>query len=203
MGSWNKLVCYVVLLVKIKQNWVKNKRKSNNKEDLSRLSPDEIQNANMVLCRVAQLQSYPEENNQQKHDKTNHKNLSLLPFRLVIHESLIQVGGHMKHTELLCNINHQIIIHFKQQIASLILRGMHERYMHTEQHHILSISREHYWTSKGCSLARKIVPSCSTCKPRVVKPASLLMTNIPTKRTSIKQQLSTHTGVNYLDPTYV
>ena len=63
MGSWNKLVCYVVLLVKIKQNWVKNKRKSNNKDDLSRLSPDEIQNANMVLCRVAQLQSYPEENN--------------------------------------------------------------------------------------------------------------------------------------------
>ena len=33
---------HVALLIKIKQNWVNSKRKSNNKVDLSRLSPDEI-----------------------------------------------------------------------------------------------------------------------------------------------------------------
>ena len=35
--------------------------KSNSKVEFSRLSPDEIQNAKMILCRVAQLESYPEE----------------------------------------------------------------------------------------------------------------------------------------------
>ena len=58
-SSWNKLVRHVVLLVKIKQNRVNSKTKSNSKVDFSRLSPDEIQNAKMILCRVAQLESYP------------------------------------------------------------------------------------------------------------------------------------------------
>ena len=59
-SSWNKLVRHVALLVKIKQNWVNSKRQSNSKVDFSRLSPDEIQNAKIILCRVAQLESYPE-----------------------------------------------------------------------------------------------------------------------------------------------
>ena len=59
-SSWNKLVRHVALLVKIKQNWVNSKRKSNSKVDFSRLSPDEIQNAKIILFSVAQLESYPE-----------------------------------------------------------------------------------------------------------------------------------------------
>ena len=134
MGSWNKLAHHVVLLIKNKQNWVNSKRKSNNKEDFSRLSPDEIQNANMILCRVSQLQSYPEKYKQLKRDKSIPKNSSLLPFKPFMHESLIRVGGRIKHAELPCIIKHQIIIYFKDQIASLILKEIHERYMHTGQY---------------------------------------------------------------------
>ena len=101
------------MLIKIKQNWVNSKRKSNSKVDFSRLSSDEIQNAKMILHRVAQLEPYLEE----------------LPFKPFIHESLIGVGGHIKHADLPFNTKHQIIIHHKHQIASLILKDIHERYV--------------------------------------------------------------------------
>ena len=75
--------------------------------------------------------------------------------------------------------------------------------MHTGRHHILSLSREHYWISKGCSLARKIVSSCFTCKQRIVKPVAPLMADLPTERLSIKQQPFTYTDVDYFGPIYV
>ena len=157
----------------------------------------------MILCRVAQLESYPEEYNQLKHNKVIPKNSSLLPFKPFMHESLIRVGGRTKHADLPFKIKHQIINHHKHQTASLILRDIHERYMHTGRHHILSLSREHYWIYKGCSLARKIVSSCFTFNRRVVKPVAPLMANLSTERLSIKQQSFTYTGVDYSGPIYV
>ena len=118
-------------------------------------------------------------------------------------ESLIRVGGRTKHADLPFNIKHQIINHHKHRTASLILRDIHERYMHTGRHHILSLSREHYWIYKGCSLARKIVSSCFTFNRRVVKPVAPLMANLSTERLSIKQQSFTYTGVDYSGPIYV
>ena len=113
--------------------------KSNSKVEFSRLSPDEIQNAKMILCRVAQLESYPEEYNQLKHNKVIPKNSSLLPFKPFMRESLIRVGGRTKHADLPFNIKHQIINHHKHRTASLILRDIHERYMHTGRHQHLII----------------------------------------------------------------
>ena len=103
--SWNKLVRHVALLVKIKQNWVNSKRKSNNKVEFSRLSLDEIQNAKTILSKVAQLESYPEEYNQLQYNKAIPKNSSLLPFKPFMHESLIRVGGCIKHEDLPFSIN--------------------------------------------------------------------------------------------------
>ena len=90
-SSWNKFVRRVVLLIKVERNWLSSERKSNNKVNFSRLLPDEIQNAKMILCRVAQLESYPEEYNQLKHDKTIPKNSFLLAFKPFVDESLIRV----------------------------------------------------------------------------------------------------------------
>ena len=92
-SSWNKLVRHVALLVKIKQNWVNIKRKPNSKVGFSRLLPDEIQNAKMILCRVAQLESYLEKYNQLKYNKAIPKNSSLVPFKPFMHKSLIRVVG--------------------------------------------------------------------------------------------------------------
>ena len=84
-----------------------------------------------------------------------------------------------------------------------MLRDIHERYMHTGRHHILLLSREHYWISKGCYLACKMVSSCFTGKRRVVKPVAPLMADLTTERPSIKQQPFTYTGVDYFGPIYV
>ena len=98
----------------------------------------------MILCRVAQLESYPEEYKQLKNNKVIPKINSLLPFKPLMHESLIQVGGCIKHADLPFNIKHQIIIHHKHRIASLIVGDIQERYMHIGRYRILSLSRKHY-----------------------------------------------------------
>ena len=88
-------------------------------------------------------------------------------------------------------------------MATLILKDIHERYMHTGKHHILSLCREHYWISKGCSVARKIVSSCFSRKRVVVKPVATLMADLPTERLLIKQQPLEYFGVGYFGPIYV
>ena len=98
-----------------------------------------------------------------------------------MHGSLIRVGGCIKHADLLFNIKHHIIIHHKYRRASLVLRDIHERYTNTVRHHILSLSREHYWISTECSLARKLASSYFTCKQRVVTPVAPLMADLPTE----------------------
>ena len=98
-SSWNRLARPVALLVKIKQNWVSSKRKSNSKVGFSRLSPDEIQNAKMIICTVAQLESYPKEYNQFDYNKVIPTNSSLVSFRPFMHESLIWIGGRIKHAD--------------------------------------------------------------------------------------------------------
>ena len=157
----------------------------------------------MILCKVAQLESYPEEYNQLKYNKVIPSYSSLLPFKPFIHESLMQVGGRIKHADLPSNIKHQIIIHHKHRIVSLILRDIHERYMHVGRHHILSLSREQYRISKGCSLARKIVLSCFTCKRIFIKHVAPLMADLPTERLSIKQQPFSYTGFDYFGLIYI
>ena len=107
----------------------------------------------MTLCRVAQLESYPEKYNQSKYIIAIPQNSSLLLFKPFMHQSLIRLGGRIKHADLPLTLN--IRLSFPTNI---------ERYMHTGRHHILSLSREHYWISKACSLARKIVSSCFTYK---------------------------------------
>ena len=77
-----------------------------------------------------------------------------------------------------------------------------KRYMHTGRHHILLLSREHYWVSKACSLARKIVSWCFTYKWRVVKPVVPLMAGLPPERLSVKQQPFTYTDVKCFGPIY-
>ena len=54
----------------------------------------------------------------------------------------------------------------------------------------ITSSREYYWISKGCSLARKIVSSCFACKGTVVKHVAPLMADLPTERLSIKNNHS-------------
>ena len=63
--------------------------KSNSKVDFNRLSPDEFQNAKVIFCREAQLESYPEEHNQLKSIKLIPQNSPFLPFKPFMHESLI------------------------------------------------------------------------------------------------------------------
>ena len=138
-----------------------------------------------------------------KYNKAIPKNSFLLSFKSFVHESLIGVGDRIKCRDLPFNIKNQIIIHHKHRLASLILRDIHEKYLHTGRHHIFSLSREHYLISKGCSVASKIVSSCFTCKWRVVKPLAPLMADLPTERLSIKQQPFSYTGFDYFGLIYI
>ena len=83
------------------------------------------------------------------------------------------------------------------------LRDIHKSYMYAGQNHILSLSREHYWISKGSSVARKIISLCFTCKRKVAKLITPLLAGLPLQRLTIKQQPFTCTGVDYCGPKYV
>ena len=60
----------------------------------------------MILCREAQLDSYPEEYSQLKYNKAIPKNSSLLSFKPFTHKSLIWVGGRIKTCRLTITLDY-------------------------------------------------------------------------------------------------
>ena len=58
---WNKLVRHIVWIIKLKTNWVNKKRCIIRTTDFSYLSPKDLQFSIKTICKLAQVESFPDE----------------------------------------------------------------------------------------------------------------------------------------------
>ena len=64
-------------------------------------------------------------------------------------------------------------------ISKLILLDLHLKNLHTGREHILSLSRDKFWITKGKKLAKSIIQNCFICKRENVKPKAPMMSDLP------------------------
>lgn len=177
-SKFNKLK-YIMAYIK---RFIFNCQNSKNRKT-GKLSLEEINSAEMSLVKIAQHESFFDELNILKNNKTLPTKSSLLQLSPFIdNNAVLRVGGRLQNTEYSYNKQHPTLLHGKHYLTKLIMENEHLRLMHAGPQLLLSSVRDQYWPIGGRALARKILRECVVCTRMRGKTMEQLMGNLPADR---------------------
>lgn len=171
------------------------------------LSIDELENSMFSIVRIIQQTLFPlehrffmrqRENPEIKENfPTKSSILSLSPF--MDENCIIRVGGRVQQSpRLTMEQKHQIIIP-KCHYAKLIVRNMHQKFMHPGQSAMLSYVREYFWILDCKAIIRKVQHECLLCFRVKPKFPTQIMGSLPAARVTMTPPFLS-TAVDYAGP---
>ena len=149
-SSWNKLLRHIAWIIKLKTKWVNIKRCISRTTDFSYLPPKDLELGIKTICKLAQVESFPHEYCSLKTTQTMPSKRKILSLKPELHENIIRVGGRIRHAER----------SGKHMISKLILLDLHFKNLPSGREHILSLSRDKFWITKGKNLTKSIIQNC-------------------------------------------
>lgn len=167
------------------------------------LTYQEIAESKQVLIKLAQSQAFSHDiQSLRKHKsvKPSSKLSSLNPF--LDGESIIRVGGRIKHSRLSFNQCHPILLPSKHPFTRLIIRDCHIRNLHVGARTTLSCVRQNYWPLSGMLEVKSIIHKCIPCfkaKPHAINPQ---MGELPPSRV-IPNRIFSSCGIDYAGPVFI
>lgn len=144
------------------------------------MSCEEMSAAMRVLCRNVQRESFPKEyeclsNN--KEINVTSAIISLTPF--LDREGIMRVGGRLKHSDMLQEARHPMLLPRKHRLTELIILQEHIRNLHSGLQATMSAVRSRFWPLSLRTTARRIIRNCVACfKCRPVV-SETIMGNLP------------------------
>lgn len=160
----------------------------NNRNKLNKrvgvLSVDELDNAQIVLAKLSQIESYPIEYNLLLKNKSMKSKSNLSKLNIFFDQNkIIRVGGRLGYSdEFDFNKKHPILLSSKHQFTYLLFRHTHTQLLHAGPQALLFHLRESWWPVSGRSLARQTVRQCVMCTRLKGKTLTPLMGNLPKER---------------------
>ena len=113
---------------------------------------------------------------------SNNSNLkSLNPF-FDKKSELIRVGGRLTHSSLSYNAKYPIIIAYKCNLSTLIVRQAHYQFKHADFSTLAVYIRNNYWIPRLRNIIRRITHECMICHRFKVIKFKQIMGNIPASR---------------------
>lgn len=164
------------------------------------LSLHELHSTFLTLCRIAQLELFPQEYKTLQRGKqlsSKHSLLHLAPFFHT--DNLIRVGGRLANTHYEFNTKHPILLHASHHLTMLLFKHYHKLLMHSGPQLLLANIRHKVWPLNGRNLARKTVHNCNTCcrfSGRIKQP---IMGNLPKERCYTEHPFI-NTSLDYMGP---
>lgn len=154
------------------------------KRELNHLTSNELENAVVVILKLAQKQSFSEEYNLLLQSNPVGRKSPLLCLDPFMDErGLIRLGGRIQQSNCNYDKKHPIILSSKHIITKLILRDEHQKLLHCGPTMLLASIRERFWPIAGLNLAKHIVRSCVKCfKASPTNTPQYLMGNLPSYR---------------------
>ena len=194
----DKLVRLLAWFLKLKHNWISWKRNKPEREHFNLLAFQELENARVILLRISQSESYPNDYNLLTTGRSLPQTSSLLTLTPVVKNGLICVGGRINHPHLPSS-NNQIIICKSHPIAKLLVNECHEKNFHIGREHTLATVCKKIWIPACRGLIRKVLNDCLYCKRERIKPHVPLMSDLPQDRLDIHEKPFQNTGIDFLD----
>lgn len=168
------------------------------------LSINELNNADIMLVRFSQLESFENEYNLiQNNKELKTKNLLLKLHLFTDKNKILRVGGRLSNSrDFSFNKKHPILISCKHWFSVLLFRHEHKQLRHAGPQALLYNVRERYWPVGGRDLARQTVHSCVTCRRFRGKTLTPLMGNLPQERITPSFPFL-RCGVDYAGPVFI
>ena len=166
------------------------------------LSTKELQNSLMVLVKLAQHESFPEEIKclqQNKNVKTSALKV-LTPF--LDSDGLLRVGGRLANSSFSYNKKHPLLLSGKHALSNMIVTAEHLRLLHAGPQLMASSIRDKFWITSCRNLAKNITRSCITCFRHAPNISEPIMSNLPVSRTMPNPPFHS-CGVDYAGPLFI
>ena len=165
------------------------------------LKADEIHQAEQILFRFNQNESFPNVSKSIANSKEISQTLNIAKLSPFIEEDgTIIVKGRLKHSNLDYNSKHPILLTAKHPVVQLLLEKTHRDNLHEGTEYLNNMLQQEYWIIGLRNALRKIKSRCIKCRHRNANPIHPPMADPPRERLDEHVFPFTHTGVDYFGP---
>ncbi|XP_058827012.1 uncharacterized protein LOC131686993 [Topomyia yanbarensis] len=163
------------------------------------LSTTELRQAELVIVRQVQRESFSKERNA----ISNGNNVIRSWFNPTItDDGILRIGGRLGQSTESYQVQHPMILPSKHSLTDMVMQHYHEQLLHAGPQLLLATVRLRFWPLGGRNAARKIVHRCLRCfraKPSIIQQQ---MGELPSARVTVSRPFS-RTGVDYFGPVYI
>ncbi|XP_072946158.1 uncharacterized protein [Epargyreus clarus] len=190
--------------------WKRNKKKAKvamkpvNKNTQERrfipLEPDQIKEAEKILLRRSQEESFQDEVRCVKKMKPFEKNSRLKKLDVVMEDGLLRLRGRIDAARHTRQDKKPVVLDSKHHITRLLIAYYHEVFNHGNHATVINELRQRYWILGLRSAVRATVHRCQWCKVYRGTPRLQPMGNLPLERLRHGEPPFTCTAVDYFGP---
>ncbi|XP_058817718.1 uncharacterized protein LOC131681030 [Topomyia yanbarensis] len=172
-------------------------------EPFSHLTAADLQDAELILCRLSQRDSFSMELKALRVGKPVYNSSTMKwikPF--ISSDGLIRVGGRILLSGVSEAMKHPIVISDKHRLALLLAEHFHRSLLHAGPQLMMSTMKQKFWLIAGRDLLRHVYHQCHTCfrrKPILVQQTTA---DLPSSRVTPSRPFSV-SGVDYCGPVYL
>ncbi|XP_041778875.1 uncharacterized protein LOC121597290 [Anopheles merus] len=139
------------------------------------LTAEELQQAELRLCQLAQQESFAEELvdlQRGKQVSARSKLKWLSPY--IDAQGVLRVGGRLGNANIPEATKHPTVLAASHRLSVLLAERVHQQEMHAGPQAMLTILRQKFWLIGGRNMVKRVYHQCHTCfrnKPTLVKQA--------------------------------
>jgi hypothetical protein len=168
------------------------------------LIPADIREASDVIIKVDQAHHFQIELDYIRKGKPVPATSKLASLNPTLDtRGIMRVGGRLQHASIPEFAKHPIILDPASQLATMLIREVHERLAHASTEFTLHDLRLQYHVLRPRASIRRIIRDCFECKLRNSKPDPPLMGPLPASRLQSHLPAFSNVGIDFFGPFFL
>ena len=195
-SEWFKFLCVLAYVVRFIQNSSKMAKVQ------GPLTVDEINDAEVMVLRQAQQESYCEESSRARRGEALPSSSKILPISPSLgSDGLLRGNSRLRlAVHIAWEARHPIILPRRHQVTKLIVERLHKDSNHSGNNQVLALLSARFWLPGAWEEIRDCERACMVCRRRRVQPATQIMAPLPAVRAQMSLRAFTNISVDFAGP---
>ena len=166
------------------------------------ITVSELNAAERLVLMHVQSREYPDELAALRACKPVARSSPVLKLDPMIHDGFLVVGGRLRHSRLMFQTRHPIILPANHLVSKMIVHDTHGE-THFGVEWTLSKVRFKYWIVNARNMIKAVKRACVVCRKLYASPMHQKMSDLPPERCEPFKPPFTDTGFDVFGPFYV